>query len=60
VIEDAPGGLHRVVMERRYGGNGPYGLATAIYTVGLFVASHTLGWPDRSRIQAVFDRYPPT
>jgi hypothetical protein len=38
-------------------GNGPYGMATAVYGLGLLVASEALGWPDAAEVDDIFDRF---
>ena len=38
-------------------GNGPYGMATVVYGLGLLVAAEALGWPDATAIEDVFDRF---
>jgi hypothetical protein len=37
-------------------GNGPYGMATAVYGLGLLVAAETLRWPDAAEVERIFDR----
>jgi hypothetical protein len=64
-------GLHRVVdelgpvrrrirLEGQYEGNGPYGIATFMFGVALYVASATatIGWPSADAITDVFARNP--
>ncbi len=48
----------RVLVQPPVEGRGPYGLATAVYGIGLLVASESLGWPAADDVHAVFDRYP--
>jgi hypothetical protein len=47
-----------VELEGRHQGNGPYGMATVIFGLALFVVSEALGWPDPGAITAVFERHP--
>jgi Family of unknown function (DUF5677) len=49
----------RIVMEDpAVSGNGPYGMATVIYGLGLLVAGQSLGWPETEEVEGVFDRFP--
>ncbi len=46
VIEEITQTRKRVVLERPYEGpSSPYGMATVIYALALYVASESLGWP---------------
>jgi hypothetical protein len=47
----------RVVLEGRYEGRGPFGMATVI-SFALYVAAASLGWPLADRVTAAFDRHP--
>ena len=50
--------LKRIVMEDvPPEGNGPYGMATAVYGLGLLVAAESLGWPDAAEVDRIFDRF---
>ena len=59
VVEDITATERRVVLERAYGEEiqGPYGMATVIYSLALYVAAESLGWPERESIEAAFRRY---
>jgi hypothetical protein len=47
----------RVVLEAPLGeSNGPYGMATVVYGVGLLVTAQALGCPDADEVEAVFAR----
>lgn len=56
VVVDITETRKRVVLEARFDGNGPWGMATIIYGMALFVVNASLGWPDLDRINAAFDR----
>jgi hypothetical protein len=58
VIEDITRTRKRVVFEGPFTGRGPYGMATVIYALGLYVAAAALGWPDAHEVTSVFERYP--
>jgi hypothetical protein len=58
VVVDLSPTRRRVQLEGRYLGNGPYGLATVIFGLALFVVAEALGWPDRDQVTAIFERYP--
>jgi hypothetical protein len=58
VVEDLSPTRRRVVLEARYEDNGPYGIATAIFALALYVVANTLGWPRPDEINAIFERYP--
>jgi hypothetical protein len=58
VVEDVTITRKRVVLEDRYEGRGPYGMATTVYALALFVAAESLGWPRATEVTAAFDRYP--
>ena len=47
----------KVVREAPLEGSGPYGMATAVYGLGLLVSAQALGWPDATEVNAVFERY---
>jgi hypothetical protein len=38
-------------------GNGPYGMATVVYGLGLLVASDALGWPEATEVERIFARF---
>ena len=38
-------------------GNGPYGMATVVYGLGLLVAAEALGWPDAAEVESIFERF---
>lgn len=48
----------QVVLEGPLEGNGPYGMATVVYCIGLLVAAESLGWPDGDELERIFARYP--
>jgi hypothetical protein len=53
---DAP--CVRIVMEDVPSeGNGPYGMATVVYGLGLLVAAEALGFPDAAGVEHIFDRF---
>ena len=55
VIEEITQTRKRVVLERPYEGpSGPYGMATVIYALALYVASESLGWPVEEDVEAAF------
>lgn len=58
VVDDLGGTRHRVRLESQYQGNGPYGLATMVFALALYVAANTIGWPRAPEIEAIFERYP--
>ena len=59
VVEDATPGRQRVRLEGRHEGMGPYGLATVVFALALYVAADTLGWPKKGqKVNAIFERYP--
>lgn len=41
-----------------YEGRGPYGLAIVIYSLALWVAASSLGFPDTDNIESASQRYP--
>lgn len=48
----------RVVSEAPLGeSTGPYGMATAVYGVGLLVSAQALGYPDADVVEAIFARH---
>jgi uncharacterized protein DUF5677 len=48
----------RVVLEAPLEGNGPYGMATVVYGLGLLIAAQSLDWPDAEEVERIFARYP--
>jgi hypothetical protein len=58
VVEDVTSIRKRVVVEKPPEGRGPFGMATVVYAIGLYVAAESLGWPRAERVTAAFDRYP--
>jgi hypothetical protein len=58
VVEDVTVTRKRVVLEAPPEGRGPFGMATVVYALGLYVAAASLGWPSAERVTAAFDRYP--
>jgi hypothetical protein len=58
VVEDVTASRRRVVLEKPPEDRGPFGMATVVYALGLYVAAEALGWPDPDRVTAAFDRYP--
>jgi hypothetical protein len=54
--EIAPGRL-RIDLERPSATRtGPYGIATFVYGVTLYIAAAVLGWPEERAISEIFDR----
>lgn len=58
VVVDLDSTRRRVQLEGRHQGNGPYGMATVIFGLSLFVVAESLGWPGAGAVTAIFDRYP--
>lgn len=58
VVEDITATRKRVVLEKRFEGRGPYGMATVLYGLALLVASESLSWPAGGQVTAAFERYP--
>jgi Family of unknown function (DUF5677) len=58
VVEDVTATHKLVKLEDSVDGNGPYGMATTVYALGLLVAEHSLGWPTNAEVNAIFARYP--
>jgi hypothetical protein len=58
VVQDITADRKRVVLEGPYERRGPYGMATVLYALALYVAAASLGWPDPDEIEAAFQRYP--
>jgi hypothetical protein len=58
VVEGLGRTRRRIVLEQPYTSNGPYGIATVIFALGLHVAALTLGWPRRDDVDQIFERYP--
>jgi hypothetical protein len=48
----------RIVLEDvAQEGNGPYGMATVVYGLGLLAAAESLGWPGSAEIERVFEQF---
>lgn len=58
VVVDVTATRKLVKLEDSVEGNGPWGLATTVYALGLLVAEHSLGWPTNAEVNAIFARYP--
>lgn len=58
VVVDISATRKRVVLEAPFEGSGPFGIATIIYGMTLFIVSDPLGWPEHARVARVFGRYP--
>lgn len=59
VVEDVSPTRRRVVIEKpAIEDRGPFGMATVVFALGLFIAAATLGWPDLARVNAAFADYP--
>jgi hypothetical protein len=59
VAEDLPGDRTRVGLEEaREGDPDPLGLANALYSYSLFIASETIGWPAAADVRAVWNTAP--
>lgn len=58
VVQDVTETRKRVVLEGPYEGGGPYGLSTVIYSLALYVAASSLGFPDTDSIESAFRQYP--
>ena len=58
VVEQLGPNHQRVRLEGHHEGNGPYGLATVVFTLGLYVAAASLGWPQSDEVAEIFGRYP--
>jgi hypothetical protein len=58
VTEDLSPTRRRIVLQAPVEGRGPYGIATAVYGLGLLVAAHSVGWPSTAEVEAIFARYP--
>jgi hypothetical protein len=56
VVEDLAPTRRRVALEGQYEGNGPYGMATVIFALALYVAAYGLGWPRSAEINEIFAR----
>jgi hypothetical protein len=57
VVVDLGPTRRRVQLEGKHLGNGPYGIATVIFGLALFVVAEALDWPDADELTAIFDRY---
>jgi hypothetical protein len=59
VVQDVSAVRKRVVIEQRDpDSRGPYGMATVVYAMALFVAAEAFRWPTRQEIFATFERHP--
>lgn len=58
VTDDISATVRHIRLERTYEGNGPYGMATVLFGVALYVAAARLGWPASDEINRVFARDP--
>ena len=58
VVQDLGPQRYRVVLEGGYEGRGPFGQATVIYALALYVAAASLGWPATTDVEAAFSRFP--
>jgi hypothetical protein len=60
VVDDLGPTRRRIRLEDQYQSNGPYGIATFVFGVALYVASAsaTIGWPSADAIIDVFARNP--
>ncbi|MEA2407864.1 MAG: hypothetical protein QOE69_1983 [Thermoleophilaceae bacterium] len=56
VVQDVTARRKLVKVEDSFEGNGPYGMATTVYALGLLVAEQSLGWPTNAEVNAVFQR----
>lgn len=54
--ELAPGRLRIDLEVPASGRTGPYGMATFVYGVALYIAAEALSWPDASAVSTIFDR----
>lgn len=57
VVVDINQAHKQVVLEGRYEGRGPFGMATVIYSFALYVAAASLGWPIADRVSSAFGRH---
>jgi hypothetical protein len=57
VVVDLSPTRRRVQLEGHHQGNGPYGIATVIFGLALFMVAEALGWPNAGELTAIFDRY---
>lgn len=44
----------RIELESDYKGNGPYGAACVVFSLALYAAGETIGWPSRDEINLVY------
>lgn len=58
VTDDLDPRRRRIRLEGEYEGTGPYGLATVVFGLALFVAADAIGWPSSSEVHAVFEGNP--
>jgi hypothetical protein len=57
VVEDLSPIRRQVRLEGHYEGNGPYGIATVIFTLALYIVADPLGWPNAGAINPIFEKY---
>jgi hypothetical protein len=57
VVVDITVTRKRVILEKRFDGRGPFGMATVIYGFALYVMGASLGWPEAGQVTAAFGRY---
>jgi hypothetical protein len=58
VVEQLGENRQRVRLEGHHEGNGPYGLATVVFALAMYVADRALGWSSEGEVIAIFERYP--
>lgn len=58
VVVDLGPTRKEVRLEEPYEGSGPYGMASVIFGLCLFISAETLGWPKTADVDAIFKRYP--
>jgi hypothetical protein len=58
VVDELGPTRRRIRLERPYEGNGPYGIATVVFALGLYVSATTLNWPRAEDIEMAFERHP--
>jgi hypothetical protein len=56
-VDLEPPRMRIVTKDVRPEGNGPYGMATAVYGLGLLVAADALGQPDAVEVEHIFDLF---
>lgn len=58
VVEDVTATRKRIILENPFQGRGPYGMATVLFGLALFIAARSLEWPSEDRVTAAFERHP--